>query len=79
MERIDTSLTRRIITEADGHRVPVSLQITPSNIIHGTMDNYNDAASHDTTLMLFQNQQIDKSASISKLENQPMPETCTSY
>ena len=65
------SLTQRIIRETGRHRVRASSQITTSNIIHGAMDNYVDAANHDTILMLFQNQQnCDKSASISKMENQ---------
>lgn len=42
MERIDTSLTQRIITEAERHRVPVS-----SKLIHGAMNNYDNAGSHD--------------------------------
>lgn len=59
-----------MITETDGHQISVSSQINPSNIIHGAMDNYNDDASHDSILMLFQNQtNCDKSSSISKMEN----------
>ena len=42
MERIDTSLTQRIITEVERHRVPVS-----SKLIHGAMNNYDNAGSHD--------------------------------
>ena len=56
MQRIDTSLTQRIINQAVGHRVPVSSEITSTNIIHGAIDNYDDNFSHDTILMLFQNQ-----------------------
>ena len=56
MQRIDTSLTQRIINQAVGHRVPVSSEITSTNIIHGALDNYDDNSSRDTILMLFQNQ-----------------------
>ena len=56
MQRIDTSLTQRIINQAVGHQVPVSSAITSINIICGTMNNYDDSSSHDTILMLFQNQ-----------------------
>ena len=36
MQRIDTSLTQRIINQAVGHRVPVSSEITSANIIMTT-------------------------------------------
>ena len=44
------------IPTAVGHWAPVSSEITSTNIIHGAMDNYDDNSSHDTILMLFQNQ-----------------------
>ena len=34
MQRIDTSLTKRIINQAVGHRFPVSSEITSSNYFH---------------------------------------------
>ena len=42
--------------QAVGHRVPVSSEITSTNIIHGAMDISDDNSSHDKILMLFQNQ-----------------------
>ena len=66
MERIDTSLTQRVIDLADGHRVPVPPQIQSESIIHGAMDNFDDGPSHDTILMLFQNQSnMDNSDTVS--------------
>ena len=63
MERIDTSLANRIITEAGEHRVPVAESIKSSSVIHGAMDNFDHdensltgiGGSHDTVLMLLQN------------------------
>ena len=55
-QRVDTSLTQRVINQAVSHQVPVSSEITSTNIIYGAVDNYDDKSSHDTILMLFQNQ-----------------------
>ena len=58
LQRIDFGLMKRIINAAGSNRVPVSL------FIHGAMDNFEHTevtssgigGSHDTILMLFQNQ-----------------------
>ena len=59
IERIDYSLANRIIKVMQEYGVPVP----PSKLIHGAMDNfgrienskYGKGSSHDTILMLFQN------------------------
>ena len=65
MERIDIGLATKIINEAGENRVPVGPSIQPNSVIHGAMDNFDHdentasgiGGSHDTILMLFQNQQ----------------------
>lgn len=63
LEKIYVSLARRIINATNGYRVPIPPNILPSLMIHGAMDNFDHIentpsgkdSSHDTILMLFQN------------------------
>ena len=63
LERIDIDIAKRTIDLAGSNRVPVPLNVTPSSIIHGATDNFDHeentssgiGGSHDTILMLFQN------------------------
>ena len=60
-----TGLATKIINEAGENRVPIGPSIQPNSVIHGAMDNFDHdentasgiGGSHDTILMLFQNQQ----------------------
>ena len=72
MERTDTGLTHRVVNKANGHRVPVPPEIKSNRIVHGAMDNFDDGPSHDTILMLFQNQPVTDTSNtitISQKEN----------
>ena len=63
LARIDTGLAKHTIALAGPHRVPVPPSILQGSLIHGAMDNFNYeehtfsgiGSSHDTILMLFQN------------------------
>ena len=63
MERADYGLTHKIIKQAGNGRVPVSISICSSNIIHGAMGNFDHEedtisgikGSHDTVMVIFQN------------------------
>ena len=63
IERVDYALTHRIIKQAGNGRVPVSSSICSSNISHGAMDNFDHEedtnssikGSHDTVMVIFQN------------------------
>lgn len=73
MEQVDNSLTQRIVTQADNHRVPVSSDVISSNIIQDPMDDYDDRAGDDTILMLSQDQAkagLSINPLISKLEKE---------
>ena len=60
---IDYLLADRILKTMENHRVPVPSAIVPSKHIHGAMDNFDHiensqsgkGSSHDTILMVFQN------------------------
>ena len=64
LQRIDFGLMKRVIHETGANRVPVSMSIDKKTLIHGAMDNFDHTevtssgigGSHDTILMLFQNQ-----------------------
>ena len=63
LARIDTGLAKHKIALAGSHRVPVPPSILSGSLIHGTIDNFDYeehslsaiGGSHDTILMLFQN------------------------
>ena len=63
LERIDIGIAKCTIDLAGMNRVPVSLNINPTSIVHGVTDNFDHdentssgiGGSHDTILMLFQN------------------------
>ena len=59
IERIDTTIVKRITELAGPYRVPIPPHITDTNIIHGATDNFDQkddkGGSHDSILMLFQN------------------------
>ena len=63
LERIDCALARRTIDCAGNHRVPIRPSIKGNNVIHGAMDNFDHeensksgkGGSHDTILVLFEN------------------------
>ena len=62
MNRIDTTLAKRVTETAGENRVPVDDAIKCNAMIEGAMDNFNldeniqlvSFGSHDTILMLFQ-------------------------
>ena len=64
MEKIDLGLAKRIVDTVGLNRVPVSSSMQNSVLIHGAMDNFDHdertssgiGGSHDTILMLFQNE-----------------------
>ena len=63
MNRIDTTLAKRVIETAGENRVPVADAVKSNDIVQGAMDNFHHNentqlvyfGSHDTILMLFQN------------------------
>ena len=63
LERIDCALARRTIDRAGNHRVPIPPSIKGNDVIHGAMDNFDHeensksgkGGSHDTILVLFEN------------------------
>ena len=65
---IDTRLAKRTIMEAGNFRVPVGETIESGTIVQGAMDNLDHDentmssknGSHDTILMLLQNNDVDK-------------------
>ena len=64
LQRIDFGLMKRVIHETGANRMPVSMSIDKKTLIHGAMDNFDHTevtssgigGSHDSILMLFQNQ-----------------------
>ena len=60
---IDTGLAKHTVVLDGPHRVPITPSILPGSLIHGAMYNFNHqehalpdiGGSHDTILMLFQN------------------------
>ena len=68
MMRIDTRLAKRTIMETGNFRVPVNKTIKSGTIVQAAMDNFDHDegtlsgknGSHDTILMLFQNNDEDK-------------------
>ena len=83
MEKIDTGLAQRTINTAGVNRTPIPSTIKNNVLLHGAMDNFDHdentpsgiGGSHDTILMVFQNDQNnsnEKSAEISQMpENFP--------
>ena len=63
LERIDFTLANRLLNRLGEHRVPISNSIK-KGLLHGAMDNFDHikdtksgkGSSHDTILMVFQNQ-----------------------
>ena len=84
MEKIDTGLAQRTINAAGVNRSPIPSTIKNDVLLHGAMDNFDHdentpsgiGGSHDTSLMVFQNDQNksnEKSAEISQMpENFPL-------
>ena len=64
LQRIDFGVMKRVFNVTGSNRVPFSLSIDKKTLIHGGMDNFDHTevtssgigGSHDTILMLFQNQ-----------------------
>ena len=78
MEKIDTGLAQRTINTAGVNRSPIPSTIKNDVLLHGAMDNFDHdentpsgiGGSHDTILMVFQNDQNksnEKSAEISQM------------
>lgn len=76
---IDIGLAQRIIDAAGPHRTPVSSDIESSVLIHGAMDNFDHdertlsgkGGSHDTILMLFQNNPMNTGKPFNKMSKKP--------
>ena len=80
MEKIDTGLAQRTINTAGVNRTPIPSTIKNNVLLHGAMDNFDQdentpsgiGESHDTILMVFQNDQ--KKSNETSAEISQMPE-----
>ena len=78
MLRMNYNLTDRLIRSCGENKVPLPESITNSSTIHASMDNFSHIensksgkdSSHDTIMMLFQNNES-KEKKISQLSNKP--------
>ena len=72
VERIDTSIVGRTIELVGENRVPVPPHIDNLSIIHGVTDNFDHNDTHDSILLLFQNQKDDTSQLESTISKRPV-------
>ena len=81
MKRMNTSAAQKMVEDTLPNRCPVSSMISEWHVVQGAMDNFDHAentvsgkdSSHDTVLVIFQNQPIDSYSEENRMTSSSTP------